>query len=500
MRPHRRSLSKGLRRTGSIAVYTAVALCAALVAACSSGGSNASPSTSPSTASSSSAPSSGSTSSTSSSSTTAGVAGVIIPNNKLNSTVESILGPIKTATGSTTRGINGKTITIEGIGDVTANGVTQMPGLCDGAAARFARANRDGGVNGYKINYIGCHDTGSVPATASQLVQQAIEQNNVFAVIPFTSAVEPSNQFEQSHTLAFGFGTNPNVYCGWNDNQFAFSVAMAEGCQNALPNESIFSSVGLEAYVKGAHVNPHTIKLAIIGNQIPIDIVSVKSEAAIAKSLGMTVVYTSNAIPGPTSPAPSDYTPYAQAIINSGATLLFDIAGTFNEYLGLSQALKANAYKGQQVQFVITDNSTLSLAPIAAAFDGSYALTAQIGSAVFPSASSAQVAADLKAIGSDASAEALGTLTSYGAADMFLAALSHITGQVTSEKIANFINSGWTYPGLGNSVCPAIFPAGHVAASNCGAVVRVSAAAKNVTPVIDLTPNLGQNYLIKLSG
>jgi branched-chain amino acid transport system substrate-binding protein len=478
-------LRRQMRATAS------VALCAILAAACSS--------STPGVTSSASSPASAGPSGTSSP-VSAGPEGTIIPDDRLNSLVRSILGPMKMATGSTTRGITGKTITIEGVADETAGGVTQFPGICDGAAARFARANRTGGVNGYKINYLGCHDTGTVPATASQLVQKAIQQDNAFAVIPFTSAVAPGNPFQQSHTLAFGFGLDPTVYCGWNNTQFGFSVEMAEACQNVLPNESIFSNVGLMAYVKGANVSPHSIKLALIGNQTPVDITAIKAEALIAKSMGMTVVYSSNAIPPPTSPAPSDYTPFAHSIISSGANLLFDIAGTFNEYLGLSQALKANGYKGQQVQFAITDNATLAIAPIASAFDGSYALTAQIGSAVFPSASNAQVAADLKAIGSKAPAESLGTLTSYGAADMFLAALSQVKGPLTTEKIANLINAGWTYPGYGNSVCPAIWPAGHLAASNCGAVVKISAAAKNVTPILNLTTDLGQNYLIKVGG
>ena len=422
----------------------------------------------------------------------------IIPTSQLNSKVESVLGPLQKATGSTTVGVNGHTITIEGVADVTAGGQTQFAGECDGAKARFARANRDGGVNGYKINYLGCSDTGSVPATASQLVQKATTQDKVFAVIPFTSTALPGNPFQQSHTLAFGFGTDTNVYCGWNENQYAFSVTSAESCTTALGHgEAIFSSTGLAAYLEGAKVNPHTVKVAFIGNQNPQNIAAVRAENVIAKTLGMKVVYSSTALPGPTSPAPSDYTPYATAIVNSGANLVFNVAGTFGEYLGIAAALKANDYKGNQVQFVITDNQALSIAPIAKAFDGSYSLTAQVGSAVFPSQSNTQITNDLKAIGSNAPPEALGTLTSYGAADMFLDALQHIHGTLTTQKVANFINSGWTYPGYGNSVCPAIFPAAHVAASSCGTVVKVSAAAKNVTPILPLG-NQGNDYLIKV--
>jgi branched-chain amino acid transport system substrate-binding protein len=429
---------------------------------------------------------------------TAATGPAIVQPSQLNAKVKSILGPLQKATGSTTVGVSGHTITIAGVADVTAGGVTQFNGICDGAKARFARANRQGGVNGYKINYLGCSDTGSVASTASQLVQNAITQQKVFAVIPFTSSVMAGNPFQTSHTLAFGFGTDTTVYCGWNNNQYDFSSTSAESCTTALGHgQAIFSSTGLAAYVEGAKVNPHTIKVAFIGDQNPETIAAIKAENIIAKGLGMKVAYSSTAIPGPASPPPSDYTPYATAIISSGANLVFNIAGTFGETLGVSAALKANNYKGGQVQFVITDNAALSIAPIANAFDGSYALTSQVGSSVFPSKSNTQVANDLKAIGSTAPAEALGTLTSYGAADMFLAALKHTQGTLTTQKVANFINGGWNYSGYGNTICPSVWPAAHIAASSCGDVVRVSAAAKNVLPILDMG-NQGNDYLINV--
>ncbi|WP_158072933.1 ABC transporter substrate-binding protein, partial [Pseudofrankia sp. EUN1h] len=99
-------------------------------------------------------------------------------------------GPIEFATGDTVRGVNGKVITIGGVADVKdTTGIENFPGVCDGAKARFERANREGGVNGYTFSYAGCTDSGADPTTSKDAVTEMVEDKKVFGLVPFTATV-----------------------------------------------------------------------------------------------------------------------------------------------------------------------------------------------------------------------------------------------------------------------------------------------------------------------
>src|SRR2546427_10997911 len=63
--------------------------------------------------------------------------------------------------GSTVRGINGKVITIDGVvaqAQGPDNPVDPFPGMCEGAQARFDRANKKNEVKGYTFKYGKCYD------------------------------------------------------------------------------------------------------------------------------------------------------------------------------------------------------------------------------------------------------------------------------------------------------------------------------------------------------
>ena len=411
--------------------------------------------------------------------------------NQISSIVTQKLGKLKIATGNTTRGVNGKTITIEGIASVSQAGTTTLPGSCDGAKAAFAAANRQGGVNGYKINYLGCHDDGTNPTTANQLTQTAVEQNNVFAMVPWSSQGGSATLLNKDHVPYIGFGYNQAAYCGWNNTQFGFSVTSAEGCIGAVKGSTIFSNIGLTSYTQGVKVKPSTVKLAILSQAYPDSETAGNAEVVMGKALGMKVVYNKAAIPGPTSPQLTDYSPIVHQIMASGANFLFDDASGAS-VLSVAGGLKAAGWKGAMQQFTFTDASFLNIAAVAQAMDGVYALTAQVGSSAFPSPAIKQVQSDLKAIGSDAPV-GLGTLTSYGSAKLFLAVLKQVKGPLTTEKFAAILNGGYKYPGYGNAVCPSTWPAAHVAASNCGAFIQLS--GKTLKPILNLG-NYGTAYLI----
>jgi hypothetical protein len=58
---------------------------------------------------------------------------------------------------------------------------------------------------------------------------------------------------------------------------------------------------------------------------------------------------------------------------------------------------------------------------------------------------------------------------------------------LTAENLANFINAGWTYPGIGNVIAPVQFPVAHYLNNPCTTWVQIDTPAKKVLPVQDLT-------------
>ena len=418
-----------------------------------------------------------------------------LPPGSINATVNETMGKLKVATGSTTRGVNGKTITIEGIASVTQGGSPQFPGVCDGAAAAFAAANRQGGVNGYKINYIGCHDDGTVEATANQLTQQAVDQNHVFAIVPYASLVGTTTLLNTDHVPYFGVGFNFAAFCGWNGVQFGFSVLSAEACLGSANGSTIYSDVSLASYLEAKKISGSSVRVAFVTQQLPGNEASLKIETLLAEHLGMKVVYAKAPIPGPESPQLTSYAPIAQQIVSSGANFVVDLASG-ESVLGVAGALKEASYTGGYLQFTITDSAYLSVSAVAQALNQAYGQPPQVGSTAFPSKNLAVIARNLKAIGAKPQIN-LGTLSSYASATLFLAALKRVTGTLTTEKVAAVLNNGFSYPGIPTAVCPSIWPAAHVAASSCSSMVQINGS--RLKPILRLG-TWGSDYLIKNLG
>ncbi|WP_007509198.1 ABC transporter substrate-binding protein [Pseudofrankia saprophytica] len=399
-------------------------------------------------------------------------------------------GPIEFATGDTVRGVNGKVITIGGVADVKdTTGIENFPGVCDGAKARFERANREGGVNGYTFSYAGCTDSGADPTTSKDAVTEMVEDKKVFGLVPFTATVSTVGDYlNDKHVPYFGWGIS-NDYCGWNNRQFGFSVTQAIACAGVLPGQTFYSSAGLESYLTGSGKKPADVSAAFIGSSVAAGASSVKSFAKMAVGLGMKAPYAKTPIPGPGAPPLSDYTPIARDIIASGANLVASTTPPA-QIFPLVAALRSSGYTGDVLIYFADPR----LAPLADQLDKAYAMTPNFGSGVFPSDTFKQIDADLKAVGSQADASASGTLTSYGAADLFLKAFAKINGSVTTEALAKVLNSGFDYPALGNALCGSTWPAGRVLGNDCAALVRFDGAKKAIVPIKDLQ-TFGHEYL-----
>ena len=404
------------------------------------------------------------------------------------------LGPIEVPSGSTDRGVEGKVIRIGGVGTAKdAGGVDQLTGVCDGARARFERANREGGVNGYTIEYVGCTDDGQSPDRNREAVRELVEQKKVFAVIPYSSGVSDSGDYLNEKRVPYvGWGVSPGDYCGWTDRQFAFSVTQAISCTTAVPGKAFFSSIGLASYLKGAKRDPSSVKAAFVGSSDAASATSIDAFKQIGADLGMDVVYADTPIPGASAPPLADYTPVAQAVISSGADFVA-IPGLPGPTLGVIGALKAGGYKGDVLIFFFDRR----MEPLAQQLDGVYALSPNFGFSGFGGEIYDQVVDDLDAIGADVPVDGPGTLTSYGAADFFLQALEKVEGPLTAEALSKVINSGFEYSPPGTLLCPSLWPSSHVVSSNCAGLVRFDGGAGKIEPVLD-PDSYGRVYLFPL--
>jgi branched-chain amino acid transport system substrate-binding protein len=408
----------------------------------------------------------------------------------------ALLGPLKMVSGNTTRGISGHTITVAGISSETSNGQPGLEGMCDGAEARFARADRSGGVNGYMIHYLGCTDDGSNPQTAHQLLQSDVLQKKVFAVVPMSSAVTTAADgafLNQNHVPYFGFGLSP-AYCGWNSAAFAFSSMENVGC-DATPGHEFLSAYTVatyDNYKKAA--NPSDIKWAFVGSNTPNTKAIMNALGAVAKALGQQVVYDGVPGPAPGAPALTSWDPVANQIISTGPTIVLDSLTGADSFSFLG-ALRAQGFKGDVEGVGFDAPGVMAVPALAQVVDGALATDAWVASNAYPGPSISQIDSDLAAIHSKQNASSFETLWGYQAADFFLDALSQVTGPLTTEALVNRINSGYTYPGMPNALGSSVWPQGHVTQSNDAGMEKVNSATKSGTAVEPFQQQ-GANYYV----
>jgi ABC-type branched-subunit amino acid transport system substrate-binding protein len=423
--------------------------------------------------------------------TAAAASGTLLSPDEAGKTLVAALGALPQQQGNTTRGIHGKVITIGGVGTDTRSGQHTLPGLSDGAKARFARANREGGVNGYTFNYVGFTDDAGQPDKAQQGVQNLVEGKQVFAVVPYASGAGAVGDYLNKNKVPY-FGWLSQDYCGWADKPYAFSVLGQSSCAQVVPGKIVGSTSGLEAYLKASGKKPSDIKLALYGSSDAFTKPAMAATAAGAAALGIRVVYNVADLPSTTEPPLTDFTPIATRIIQSGANVV--IANTSPPAtLGVTGALKSNGFQGDYV-LTFAAEALLQNPATAQTVDGAYG-TIGTGSIAFGADKVQQVTDDLRAIGSQAPVDGLGTVTTYWAADLFIQALKQVKGDLTAEKLADVLNlGGFTDQAIPGLTCAQVWPTGKALSASCGAAIMYDARSKKLQPKVELAP-LGK-YII----
>jgi ABC-type branched-subunit amino acid transport system substrate-binding protein len=442
----------------------------------------------------------GSTSPTSSSTGSATTSGSSYPVGAVSQAqaaqfIEKLEGPIPASTGNTTRGINGHTITIAGVADLTAEGQTIEAGACAGAEAAFAAANRAGGVNGYKINYIGCSDDQSSGTLGLQDIQKYVDVDHAFAIVPMGSMEVDGTFLNQNHVPYFGLGSG-EAYCpGYASLSYSVSPVDGVGCTlaPAAPNESVLSDEALACVLVGLHLNPKNVKWALVGTDLSqTKIIQDDYVEIVQKYLGGQVVY--NALPGPAPGAPplADWGPVAQAVVKAGTTVVDIVSLEGTAFEGFVAALKAAGYKGI-IYSSPNQDIDLTSPSTAALLQGVYLQSAWASATVYPGSYMNTIGADLKAIGSNANPNDDATAFSFMSAEFFLDALAALKGPLTAENLMNMINAGFTFPGQTNGWSSIPYPGGRLAQDQYVGLVEI----KGDQEVGVLTPgNYGRNFFI----
>jgi hypothetical protein len=341
-------------------------------------------------------------------------------------------------------------IVVGGQGDLSA-----FPGVAAGFQARIARFDRAGGLGGRTIKFIGVLDDNLTPSTSTMHTQQLVLADHVFADAPFESEVCEAGQgtFLAGHKIPFvGIGA-----CGaWSaTNSWGFAPAGYLSNPDVQTNE--IDKQIIDVTKTALHLStPSKVKLAIIGIDAAYGAADVSALTGVAKGLGATVVYSEASLPL----AVTNYAPFVQAILSSGANSVFEVLGTAGA-VGLAAALKAANFKGVVANAVAYFPGQLASNPSEeSALEGTYVASA------WPveqnnSPASRQELKDLKAIGQPNLG--FGTSAGYWDADMLVEMLQATAARygvanVTPSKMQQ-VASHFTYvSSLKGGLCPLSYP------------------------------------------
>lgn len=369
----------------------------------------------------------------------------------------------------TTRGVTDSSVTVGGI----LYGLN-FGGADVGAAARFDRANAEGGVHGRTIEFLGAADDNADSSASLAEAQRLVRQEEVFAIVPVTTASLSADFMIEENVPFFGWGISP-AFCG-NEVGFGFTGCVTDP---ELKRGSNAFGVVLAEYFDG-----DTDKtVALIAEDNDAGEGGLRLLSGSVESQGFEVVYSEPAIPAPPATV-GDYTPFVNELLASDDGEPPDVimlTVSVANVVGLSDALN-DVYDGLVVS-PFYDPRLVSNP----AFEGQAILT-QILPYEYADENPVlgQMVDDIEAYDEANGTETQLTLAvaaGYWAADQFLALLEETGEDLTVE---NFLaaQEGWEYQAEG-VVGPSSWPQNHDEPVPCAAFSLVEDGA--YVPDIPLT-------------
>jgi ABC-type branched-subunit amino acid transport system substrate-binding protein len=343
------------------------------------------------------------------------------------------------------------------------------PGATQGFEAGIYRFNKAGGLDGRKITYVGFLDDAFSPATALTDVQQLVQKDHVFAVVPFnneTATQSVSTFLSQNKTPLIGYGVTPPFI----DNPWAWSINgdYAKGKTTA--------TTAIVELLSALHKKGSQLKFAIPANDGASSVNAVNEIKTAIESSGAKVVYDATNIP---PVGTTNYQPYAQAIISSGANAVFDALGNADA-IGVTAALKQDGFKGPNLNGVtyFPDTQLASNPSEDSALQGSY-VSNSMPATEDNTPATIQAIKDLKAVGAPPYLTT-GVSIGYWSAQLFIAMLKATeakvgsAAKVTPEAVYRTVNAGFTYKGaLAGGLASEKFPYAEHYGTTCYGLLQI---------------------------
>jgi ABC-type branched-subunit amino acid transport system substrate-binding protein len=336
------------------------------------------------------------------------------------------------------RGFDGSTITVAGIG---IKG--QLPLAETGARARIKRFNDDNEVKGIEIEFAEFVNDNQDPATSLSELRRLVTQVGIFALVADISLTNPADYLEQEKVLNFGGGFDDS-YCSpkVTTKLWAFGVG---GC--FTPSDPSFVSDSFKTFYEytSKQSGKKRPTLMITAPDNTSGKASSQVYAVAAQGAGFKVVSVETKLP---PEGASDYTPYAQDVLNAddgkAPDATFCLAGPF--CLGLYALVQANDYQGVFSHGLYTDALVEPLAGSTTNFNAENFSSNTAGMKEFK--------ADMDAVEPGSSAKVdIGALFGYGSTDMFIQALKKVAAKgksnITPENVQKVASTmTWEWKGV----------------------------------------------------
>ncbi len=380
---------------------------------------------------------------------------------------------------STARGVTDTSIKIGGLTALTSS-AGGYAGADVGAKARFERANRDGGIEGRKIDYVGTEDDGEDPTKNLDTARSLVQQEEVFAIVPAIGQgfLPQTTDFLEDEKVPYvGWGFMP----GFCDSKFGFGF---NGCTN--PPAGDVSNTSLADTLVDALDLGKGDTVAVQGYDADNGKVGVDLLVAAFENADVEVVYQDTTMP--TTDA-TDFTPFVEKIMSSAdgkPPTAVAMITLFNNTVGLTGSLTAAGYEGATMNYLTYVPGLLEAQPeVAAAIDGAYVNTQWLPQE-FGGTAITQIQDDLEAIG-ESPEIGFATSLGYWTADVMVQMLEAVGKDLTPERFDEVINGGFKYEPWGDpqGIGPVEFPRDHSQPTPCAAMVQ--AKGDVYKPVVPMT-------------
>jgi ABC-type branched-subunit amino acid transport system substrate-binding protein len=336
----------------------------------------------------------------------------------------------------TSRGFDGHTIRVAGLEGPDFYGSYEV-----GAEARFAAFNQNNEIPGIKIDYVTTLNDNQDPAAALTDARQLVLQDNVFAIVPDLSDVNPGSYLASQQVPYVGWAFD-NTYCSTSPSTslwgFGFDGCLVPANPPVMPD----SFAELYKYVSGKTGNAHPT-FALFSSDTQSGENTVNYNTAAASGVGFDVVYNKGVLPVTVS----DYTPYVQQWMTAAGGKQPDVITCYvaAQCIPAYEALKAAGFKG--IFFETLGNVTVLEKPMAGAVTTTFYNTS-------PSAGLTTMTNEVSSFkaGTDISS----VDQTYFAADMFIAALKKVGHNITPQAVQQALaHMTWSIPDL---VGPVTYP------------------------------------------